>query len=298
MRRKLVYTCMSLFICILVPLTHHYLGVIDSATDMLNALPSRPPQAPDNHFAIATLVLGGNPVAQRLIPMYIASLHMIASRLPSNIAQVCLWDNSVPIAAVDGWEVRPVSPINAPHNDVSNPYTRAGVYTKLHVWNLTEYSAVLYLDLDTLPLRSVWPLFDIYVPQMRSANKTIAMVVDGLGRSGNREFNAGVILIIPMFLEYSRLVRQIDTIPHDLVSAEQRYLNAFYKDSIFVLPSVYNVLNNDKTKASTYWDILRDHIVILHFVTKPWSFCQCFQDQVEDLCLLWQNLRNESRPGL
>ena len=67
---------------------------------------------------------------------------------------------------------------------------------------------------------------------------------------------------------------------------EQNYLRAFYRDRIFVLPSVYNVLNNDKTKAAARWHAIESQIVILHFVAKPWFFTQCFRDLVEVLSSL------------
>ena len=71
---------------------------------------------------------------------------------------------------------------------------------------------------------------------------------------------------------------------------EQNYLRAFYRDRIFVLPSVYNVLNNDKTKAAARWHAIESQIVILHFVAKPWFFTQCFRDLVEDTCVVWHAL--------
>jgi hypothetical protein len=117
---------------------------------MLNRPP--PQQAPPNRFAVVTLLLGGDETAMQLIPRGIQCLKMLARRLPTNIARVCLYDKHIQVDgwSIDGWEMVPVSPILAPRGDVSNHYTSAGVYTKLHIWNQTAYEAVLYLDLVNL----------------------------------------------------------------------------------------------------------------------------------------------------
>jgi lipopolysaccharide biosynthesis glycosyltransferase len=265
----------------------HLALVVISAHRMLTTTQPTPDTAPKNNFAIATVLLGGDEASQTLIPTYLSCLRLISRRLPANIARVCLYDTRVRIGNVDGWEMIPIPPIAAPHNDTSNHYTSAGVYAKLHVWNMTSFDAVLYLDLDTLPLRSVYPLFEVQFPLMRAANMSVGMVRDTLAPVNNRGFNAGVMLIHPSALEYSWLVSNIDKVPHSLDGAEQNYLNEVYKGRIFQLPSVYNVLNNDKTKHSDLWRVIEDQIVILHFVAKPWSLHQCVRDWIEDTCLLW-----------
>ena len=246
---------------------------------MLNRPP--PQQAPPNRFAVVTLLLGGDDTAMQLIPRGIQCLKMLARRLPTHIARVCLYDKHIQLdSGVDGWEMVPVSPILAPHGDVSNHYTSAGVYTKLHIWNQTAYEAVLYLDLDTLPLSSIYPIFE-ELPRM----ETVGMVQDTLG--ANKGFNAGVMLIRPSVSEFNKLVDNIDVIQHTLDGAEQNYINVYFGSRIHELPSIWNVLNNDRTKHPEAWRAIEDRIVILHFVAKPWSPVQCLQDGVVDMCLVW-----------
>ena len=265
----------------------HYALVVISAHIMLVAIPPPPAPAPPNNFAVVTVLVGGDAHAQSLVPAFVECLTGIARRLPPNIARVCLYDTRVHVGPVEGWDMRPVSPIAAPHGDVSNHYTSAGVYAKLHVWNLTSYDAVLYLDLDTLPLRSVYPLFTVQLPMMIAANMSVGMVRDTLAPVRSRGFNTGVLLIRPDASEYGALVANIDIVPHTLEAGEQNYLNEFYRGRIFELPSVYNVLNNDKTKNARGWQEIESQIVILHFVAKPWSYHQCVRDWIEDTCLVW-----------
>ena len=114
-------------------------------------------------------------------------------RLPPNLVRVCLYDERLDVPRIEGWQLLAVAPIAAPHGDLSNHYTRAGVYTKLHVWNLTSYSAVLYLDLDTLPMRSVYPLFSQQLPAMQAAHQTVGMALDSLAPFDAHSFNAGFL---------------------------------------------------------------------------------------------------------
>ena len=239
-----------------------------------------PHEAPPNRFAVVTLLLGGDEAAMQLVPRGIQCLKMLARRLPAHIPRVCLYDKRIRVGMVDGWEMVPVSPILAPHGDVSNHYTSAGLYTKLHVWNLTAYEAVLYLDLDTLPLSSIYPIFE-ELPRM----ETVGMVRDTLGAS--KGYNAGVMLIRPSAAEFKGLVNNIDVIQHTLDGAEQNYINVYFGSRIHELPSVWNVLNNDRTKHPVAWYAIEDRIAILHFVAKPWSPIQCLQDGVVDMCLVW-----------
>ena len=123
--------------------------------------------------------------------MNIRCLASIGRRLPPNLKRVCLYDDRLDVPRIEGWQLLAVAPIAAPHGDLSNHYTRAGVYTKLHVWNLTSYSAVLYLDLDTLPMRSVYPVFSQQLPAMLAAHQTVGMALDSLAPFDAHSFNAG-----------------------------------------------------------------------------------------------------------
>ena len=170
----------------------HYVSVFSSARRLLRAIPSVPAEpAPDNNFAVVTVMLGGNTEARDLVAVNVRCLASIGRRLPPNLKRVCLYDDRLDVPRIEGWQLLAVAPIAAPHGDLSNHYTRAGVYTKLHVWNLTSYSAVLYLDLDTLPMRSVYPVFSQQLPAMLAAHQTVGMALDSLAPFDAHSFNAG-----------------------------------------------------------------------------------------------------------
>jgi glycogenin glucosyltransferase len=86
----------------------------------------------------------------------------------------------------DGIDVIPVPSIGEPmgHQILNYPQYRT-TYMKLHVWNLTGYDTVLYLDADILPLEPLSPLFE----RSSIAVDTIAAAPD---ISLPDSFNAGV----------------------------------------------------------------------------------------------------------
>ena len=55
---------------------------------------------------------------------------------------------------------RQVEPIANPNSDVHvEGWVNSG-YTKLHIWDMTEYDKVVYIDADVLVLENVDELFD------------------------------------------------------------------------------------------------------------------------------------------
>ena len=48
--------------------------------------------------------------------------------------------------------------------------------TKLKAWQLIEYRAVLLLDLDTMVMGSLTPLFTLHLPQMLRSNQSVGGV--------------------------------------------------------------------------------------------------------------------------
>ena len=73
------------------------------------------------------------------------------------------------IAAFSAWRVIVVQ---------QPPPAGEGQYAKLLAWNLTAYEAVLVLDLDTLVIGDLAPLFHDWPPRLRRAGLTLAAAID------------------------------------------------------------------------------------------------------------------------
>lgn len=90
-------------------------------------------------------------------------------------------------------------------------------FTKLHLWNLTEYERIVYMDSDALPLANTEELFSIELNQQSrtnpSYNYSFAAVPTLGGKITDNEgeielgsgFNAGVFILKPDAAMFDRI---------------------------------------------------------------------------------------------
>jgi lipopolysaccharide biosynthesis glycosyltransferase len=179
-----------------------------------------------------------------------------------------------------GWrDQRHVQPIQGP--STSPDYNHAHLYTKLHLWNLVDFSKILYFDLDTLPIAPFHALFTIPL----HGPLFVGMVNDmGLASSPDdmlSPFNAGVIILHPDAVLIQALLDNITVLPYNSALADQSYLNAFFAGQITALPSTYNAMLSD----CAVWP---SKVTIVHYTwIKPWESWSCFWNGVGDMAALW-----------
>jgi hypothetical protein len=175
--------------------------------------------------------------------------------------------------AACGWRQRVVPAIDNPDPNDHSEYARGKVYTKLHLWNLTEYERVLFLDLDTLPVAQFAQLFEQRLG--RHCEGVGAMVLD----VGHVDYyNAGVMLVLPNKTLWRHLVGNVTLVPHDSMFPEQNYLNAFLKGRICALPRKYNAIVTDRARFGPT-------LVIVHYTNikvrmRLWSWWRGLNDLV------------------
>jgi alpha-N-acetylglucosamine transferase len=184
------------------------------------------------------------------------------------------------VDAIDG--PRWVTP--RPDGKFENKYLETKAYSKLNILRLCEYSAVLYLDLDTLLIRQFSALFEEELPAMIASGHHLAMGINTF--PNGTDYNAGVVLLRPNQQMFRELVSSISSVPHDIAVAEQALLNKVYSGRIFSLPFKYNSMVSVKAEFPQVWGSGSD-IVILHYTCKPWNVLNCWNDGIEDLCQLW-----------
>jgi hypothetical protein len=212
-----------------------------------------------------------------------------------------------------GWNLICKMPVIEPASLVNkNRFHDIKVYSKLNVWALTEYDAILFLDSDTLVIRDLEKLFTAHFPAMERDGMVLGAVRDR-PESLSHGFNAGVLVIIPRLprknsMDFPKLVQSIVTVPHDEGWAEQGLLNVIFKDNYYELPFVYNANLVSKLGEIELWDRHKEEIAILHYtVSKGWmsirhstfyiedglwglkSFC-CWLYDTDDLCQLWDGI--------
>jgi len=175
------------------------------------------------------------------------------------------------------------------------------LYTKLAAWNL-NYEAVLLLDLDTLVLGDISPLFDLFPTLLRQRGALIAAVRDHPEQwtprwtaAGDR-FNAGVMLVLPDPEVYKWLVDGMGRIQYDDGMLEQAYLNVALRQRYLPLPLEYNAMVIIAYAEPATWARVLPQIKIVHFTfPKPHRPHLCRAYNVIEICRLWSGLPADGR---
>ena len=194
-----------------------------------------------------------------------------------------------------GWIVLFVGGISPPHQGwFVNRYYNSKVFSKLHLWRLTNYKMVLYVDLDMLFVNDPTSLFE------SSMNKTschISMVPDV---SQTNYFNAGFLMLSPSSTEYIRLLHFLSTRKANKMLAEQDFLNEYFSGKICAVPKTYNtqiseehaqgVINDSSYLQHGFFLPSGEAIVLIHYIgnNKPWITEICNTGNLKHLCDYWQ----------
>lgn len=114
------------------------------------------------------------------------------------------------------------------------------VFSKLNIWGQTDFSRVLFLDLDAHPLQNIDEIFDIAEPQKcrkellsaedrAHADEMCEYVFSGTEISDSKEINVGVMILQPNKMMQQRLLRESKyTENFDNHMAEQAFLNYMF----------------------------------------------------------------------
>ncbi|KAG1462734.1 hypothetical protein G6F55_002801 [Rhizopus delemar] len=139
-------------------------------------------------------------------------------------------------------------------------FNKACRYSKLNLWNLTQYKKVVFLDADTMVVRSIDDLFDY--PQFSA-------VVDIGG-----VMNTGVFVAEPNQETFKDIMNTYEDAP-SYNKGDQGFLNYYFNQSTHPLPGYYNLMvkfTHFSTLAASF--ISQNTVRVLHFTseTKPWNF--------------------------
>ena len=155
-------------------------------------------------------------------------------------------------------------------------------FSKLHVWAMIVYKTVLYLDSDTIAVKSVDHLL-----QLNLSGKHIGAAHDFGEGSWRPTFNMGVFVIHPNMSEYNRLVamQRDPSIKFETAMCEQGFLNVIYSDAWEDIGFVNNANLAIYSQDQAYWNANEHLINIIHYtMNKPWN-CG---DEYAAPCELWK----------
>ena len=209
---------------------------------------------------------------------------MVSSQVSSHVCEQ--------LRREDGIQLIQVTDIPSPGANESHvPGWINSGYTKLHVFNLIQFSKVVYIDADCLVLENVDELFQRPV--------AFAAAPDVFPPD---RFNAGVLIVQPDATLFQQMQSSIATIS-SYDSGDTGFLNAFFPDWFTSsanarLPFRYNaqmtlyLLTHEQQPG--YWQAIQP-IKILHYSSspKPWENT-AKKGQLE---LLWWQIMVESQMG-
>ncbi|XP_059665764.1 inositol phosphorylceramide glucuronosyltransferase 1 [Cornus florida] len=204
----------------------------------------------------------------------------------------------------DGWIVELISLLANP-NQV-RPERFWGVYTKLKIFNMTNYKKVVYLDADTIVVKSVEDLF--------KCGKFCANL------KHSERLNSGVMVVEPSAAIFNDMMSKVTTLP-SYTGGDQGFLNSYYVG--FASAHVFDpnlspeVLHSrpspEMERLSTLynadvglymlankWMVDEKELRVIHYTLgplKPWDWWTSWLLKPVDV---WQNVRKqlqESLPG-
>lgn len=200
-----------------------------------------------------------------------------------------------------GWMIKIVPGLSPPSQGwFVNRYYNSKMFSKLHLWDLTSYKLVFYVDLDMLFVGDPASLLETQdgTGQRVENNRSCALsMVPDLGK--NDYFNAGVILLVPSLPEFDRLMQGLTTYQNKSELAEQGYLNTYYQGRICTLPRIFNTqvsndpsdgaINDERYRQNGFMLPSGEQIVLIHYIgdNKPWDLQRCSSEGFNLLCSFW-----------
>lgn len=213
---------------------------------------------------------------------------------------------AVELLQADGWIVEHIQLLANPNHKSQRPKRFWGVYTKLKIFNMTNYKKVVYLDADTIVLRSIEDLFKC---QKFCANL-----------KHSERLNSGVMVVEPSESVFNDMMTKVNTLP-SYTGGDQGFLNSYYADfpnahlfepnlseeqrksrpepSMERLSTLYNA-DVGLYMLANKWMVDGNELRVVHYTLgplKPWDWWTAWLLKPVDL---WQNIRvtlEDSLPG-
>jgi len=156
-------------------------------------------------------------------------------------------------------------------------------FAKLRLWQL-PYERVIFLDADTLVLRSIDRLFDY--PEFSAAPNVYESVADF------RRLNSGVFAARPSVATFARMLARLDTPGAFWKRTDQTFLEAFFPDWQG-LPVYDNLLQYVWFNLPELWDWNLARVIHFQY-EKPWDPANPKRDRLAPLIALWQAFHDDT----
>jgi len=186
-----------------------------------------------------------------------------------------------------GWKVKEV--------DAIRPKSFDGVYmeqyTKLKLWDMTEYSRVVYISLDMIVKRNFDHLFEI--PTEYGA------ISDWFNTGTEKSLSASFMIVQPSQIRYQHMLELYESgaVDYDRKTFEEGFLNSYYTCSVWKIPQDISGNVSLLEVNGTIWQQLQSRFVVYHFtVSKPFkpSCEKCLSLTYKPICDMYRKFMNET----
>ena len=183
-----------------------------------------------------------------------------------------------------------------------------GCFSKLHVFNMTQYDAILYLDADTMLCGNIMELFTYYAPRMQKHGVHLAMARDSISdANADATFNAGVMLVRPSRTLTEELISNPHSVTFDHAFSEQGLLTAVFNTThyihaesaykqLHVLPQKFNLMAHIASTDQALWQKTRKDARIFHFTwlkpTAQFLLLRCAYMGTLHFCKRWTHIQH------
>lgn len=172
---------------------------------------------------------------------------------------------------------------NAPFTKGNKPafHTPLDNFAKLRLWEMVQYDKVVFLDADTIVIRSIDRLFDY--PEFCAAPNVYESVADF------HRLNSGVFTARPSRATFAAMMERLDTPDAFWRRTDQTFLETFFPQW-HGLPVFFNMLQYVWFAMPSLWDWKSVHVIHYQY-EKPWQTDHPKREQLQPLIDLWQAYR-------
>lgn len=173
-----------------------------------------------------------------------------------------------------GWKICIVNQIRAfQQNGTIDQFE----FSKLVLWNITEYKRIFYFDSDTLVINKL----DNFLANSKLNKYKIGCTRDHSGTNWLETFNSGVLEIKPDKLEFENLIKLKNV---KKFKSFQDFLNQEFKHAWYDFGFEYNANLVVFASDQTFWN--RSNVSVVHFTaSKPWVCLKEYQE----ICNVWNS---------
>ncbi|XP_050222061.1 inositol phosphorylceramide glucuronosyltransferase 1 [Mercurialis annua] len=211
-------------------------------------------------------------------------------------------DYAIKLLDADGWIVEKISLLANPNQ--KRPKRFWGVYTKLKIFQMTNYSKVVFLDADTIVVKSIEDLF--------KCRKFCANL------KHSERFNSGVMVVEPSLSLFNDMMSKVNSL-HSYTGGDQGFLNSYYSDfpnaHVFQPDLPQDILDSRPAPAmerlstlynadvglymlANKWMVNETELRVIHYTLgplKPWDWYTSWLLKPVDV---WQNVREQLEDSL